>query len=633
MNYDELAKQFGGNADAESIDYDALAKAHGASVSSEKPKRTAVQRAGDEFAGLLRGAGSIGATLVAPKDYMEDFFQKYLTGKPTEVSRNEQRRLDMTGALESMGADPNSLGFKAGKMVGEMAGVAGIPIARGGKYVVDVLKNVGSGAAAASLVDPTDAVTGGLVQGGITAAGRPLGALYQSPLGAPVRGLVKAGHHVIEPWLKGGMDQVKGRTLRELAGSKAERVAAELENAAPIVPGSYPISGEAAVNAGSTGFAAGQEALKNRFSTAEYLAREKAQEKARMDALKILGPSMGAGSDDVVLAGAQATRESAAKKNYGKAFQQTLPSDSKIEELMSRPAMQAAVARAKEVSENRGQVFSLGENKASKTIPGKLVRDELGRPQFTAEVVPGEVKQYPVSSLHTVKKALDDVINNPERFIGVGETERAAALSTRAEFLGWLSNKSKAYDFARQEHGRLSKPINQMEIMGFLENKLATPMGASERPTAFATALSDAPKTIKSATGIPRANDLSAYIGQMGKTNTDNVLGDLIRQAEYKRQASAGGMEAARVIREEFKPAEPPGLLHRGVMIARAVLERMQGKASEEALKQLAADMLDPKKSAALMRLVPEKERFALDSWARAVNSVRNPLLAASVSE
>ena len=34
-------------------------------------------------------------------------------------------------------------------------------------------------------------------------------------------------------------------------------------------------------------------------------------------------------------------------------------------------------------------------------------------------VIPGEVAQYPGSSLHAMKMAFDDLIKNPERF-GIG---------------------------------------------------------------------------------------------------------------------------------------------------------------------------------------------------------------------
>lgn len=66
-------------------------------------------------AGALRGAGSIGATILSPLDYAG------VTGMT-----NEQRRAAMDEGLRSMGADPESLAYGGGKLAGEIAGTAGV---------------------------------------------------------------------------------------------------------------------------------------------------------------------------------------------------------------------------------------------------------------------------------------------------------------------------------------------------------------------------------------------------------------------------------------------------------------------------------------------------------------------------
>ena len=73
--------------------------------------------------GLIRGAGSIGATLVAPWDVMSDA----IAGKGLSLEANRQRRADMDFALSSLiGSDPNSRGYAAGKLGSEIAGTAGM---------------------------------------------------------------------------------------------------------------------------------------------------------------------------------------------------------------------------------------------------------------------------------------------------------------------------------------------------------------------------------------------------------------------------------------------------------------------------------------------------------------------------
>jgi hypothetical protein len=65
----------------------------------------------------LRGAGSIGATLLTPYD---------LVAGNTKSIGNPERRQAMTDALQTMGADTQSLAFQGGKLGGEIAGTLGI---------------------------------------------------------------------------------------------------------------------------------------------------------------------------------------------------------------------------------------------------------------------------------------------------------------------------------------------------------------------------------------------------------------------------------------------------------------------------------------------------------------------------
>lgn len=81
----------------------------------------------NRVSGAVRGAGSIGATLLAPFDYAEDALTRRMTGQQQAgPNRNEQRRTDMTGALQSFGADPESTQFKTGKLLAEIGGTSGI---------------------------------------------------------------------------------------------------------------------------------------------------------------------------------------------------------------------------------------------------------------------------------------------------------------------------------------------------------------------------------------------------------------------------------------------------------------------------------------------------------------------------
>lgn len=93
----------------------------------------AVNQAGINLgAGLVRGAGSIGATILYPIDKATDLIkgdrkptvEGLITGQQP-LSRNQERRQSMDAGLRTMGAQPESLMYGTGKLAGEIAGTAG----------------------------------------------------------------------------------------------------------------------------------------------------------------------------------------------------------------------------------------------------------------------------------------------------------------------------------------------------------------------------------------------------------------------------------------------------------------------------------------------------------------------------
>jgi len=77
------------------------------------------QNIGNIVAGGVRGAGSIGATVLAPRDALESFIARQMGAPELQVG---DRRAGMDAGLTSMGADPNSLAFKGSKLGVEILG-------------------------------------------------------------------------------------------------------------------------------------------------------------------------------------------------------------------------------------------------------------------------------------------------------------------------------------------------------------------------------------------------------------------------------------------------------------------------------------------------------------------------------
>jgi hypothetical protein len=113
----ELEAKAGSNVETNSAAESSL---KGALLNAPLPIVGNLRNAGNMVAGGVRGAGSIGSTIMRVADYTNPLMA------PLAASRDAQRRTDMTGALENLGADSNSGAFQVGKLGTEIAGTAGV---------------------------------------------------------------------------------------------------------------------------------------------------------------------------------------------------------------------------------------------------------------------------------------------------------------------------------------------------------------------------------------------------------------------------------------------------------------------------------------------------------------------------
>lgn len=192
----------------------------------------------DLAGGLVRGAGSIGATLLAPGDAIQDA----IAGRPL-MTTNNQRRQGVGGGLQAMGVDTDSVAYGAGKLGGEMAGTGGVGniLAAGAKVlkaapqIVNALRSSGmtlggapaktvlegagnlalrgtagatTGTISAGLVNPEDAGMGGMIGAAV-----PLGAAAIAPIGKAIGN--KMASALAEKTAAFGRGAEKNKTLQE----------------------------------------------------------------------------------------------------------------------------------------------------------------------------------------------------------------------------------------------------------------------------------------------------------------------------------------------------------------------------------------------------------------------------------
>jgi hypothetical protein len=224
------------------------------------------QQTKDLLGGAVRGAGSIGATILDPQDALNAALFK---ARGIDVGPNT-RRQDMTDATRMLGADPESLTYGASKLGSEIAGTLGVPGAIGGA-VAQRLPVLGSaiassgmkaggmqgiasmapriaggavaGGASAGLIEPDAAWTGALLGGalppvfaGLGKAGSAVGSVlkpavsnpalaekainqYGIPLGASdiaASGMVKGARSALDDsWIVGGIGRKRQELVQE----------------------------------------------------------------------------------------------------------------------------------------------------------------------------------------------------------------------------------------------------------------------------------------------------------------------------------------------------------------------------------------------------------------------------------
>jgi hypothetical protein len=411
---------------------------------------------------------------------------------------------------------------------------------------------------------------------------------------APVAVAGRAGVNALERAAIGG----KANVLLEAAEGRAPEIINALRQQPEIVPGAIPTAGEAAAPVGATRFAALQESAE-KILPSQYMARRQQQDAARAASIREVGGT------PLQLETAKKIRDATAKTNYGTAGKQLVDVDDVFRDLLSRPSMDKVMARAANLAAERKQPFVIGKDMPEQRIPSSILGP--GGVPAREVVVPAQVAQYPVQSLHHVKMAFDDMIRDPATF-GIGKSEAAAIAGTRAEFLNWLEGKASSYKGARETFARQSGPINQMEVGQYLESKLTSALQGEQklRPAAFAGAVEAAPQTIQRATvGAPRYEKLSDVLTPGQVKIVEDIRKDLARQALYREQARAArpagpSAETAgtQLLVEAAGGVTMPTLLNRVTTVANAILKRLAGKIDRKLAIEIATDMLQPETAA-----------------------------------
>ena len=582
---------------------------------SEIPKdRGVAGMAGDVLAGALRGAGSIGATLMAPFDVIAQARGKESTFIP---GRLDDRRQQMTQSLATMGADPESTAFALGKIGTEVAGTlpiggligrgvtavaprlaplataietggfrTGLPQATTGlQRVGNVALRAGGGAiaggAGAAAVNPEDVGTGAAV-----------GAVLPT-VGAGVVKLFGQGSGWLWDAVSGQLGKVKaGEIARKVAGGDLAAIRAA--NAAAQQGLS---SGQAAAGIDNAAYAALDDLARKQNPASYYSRQGAAQEAGRQQALAAVTPDLTA---------AVSARGAAATPLYNAADTAVVKLDAPFMDLFDRMP-KGTLEKAADIARMDGRPFMMGKYTPAQQVPTGVL-NAAGAPYMTT--IPAQFPTVTGESLHYLKRALSDIANAPTATTGAGRDTQAAARGVLADFIPQFEAKVPVYGQARQTFAQMSEPVNQSQVLGEMASVLAKP-GGGERAAPFLNVLGRGEQAmLKRATGFPRYSGLPDVLTAPGQMSTVNkIAGEFERDAQLNRLAAQGGEELSNIIQDATPKFNFPPSLSTKIAVARQGLREFEGKVNKATLAALTEGMKSGASANAMLDMLPAKER------------------------
>jgi len=272
----------------------------------------------------------------------------------------------------------------------------------------------------------TNAAIGGASGAGGVAAGRALVGAYQGS---------KA---LVEPFMQAGRDKIAGRTILRFASDPAKVATAQ---GGQTLTGALPTVAEVT---GDAGMARLQDAVR---SMDPQISNQLVQRLADNNAARV-NSLTGLAGDSTRRAAAESAREAASKDLYQQATKAAYTVDGALEELLKRPAVQQAMARAKTLATNQGRTVAFDVN-PSNAFSG------VGVPTNSTRQINGQ-------ALQDLKMAMDEMLTDPASgFTGkAGNTIK----DLRGQLINWMESANPAFKAARTAYRDASKPLNAMDI-------------------------------------------------------------------------------------------------------------------------------------------------------------------------
>lgn len=493
---------------------------------------------------------------------------------------------------------------------------------------------------------------------------------------------IRTGRNIIDPWLPGGSERVVERTLRDAAGPDAKTIAQLLRENKQL-PGGAAGVGEVAAPANRAEFSALQRFAEKSDPT-PYLRMGQAENQARINALRSFG------KDAESLKIAKQLRKQATQPLYKAVDESTaLANPARTVNLIDRiitknPARKQLVNPLKEIRETLFEEYALKERaiasqkdidalfkkelfgpdhdalKSLRTIMERVKRGTIGADDALAEIKqlkpPGIKAQEAVQYAKDLMKAPDYALReNPQALQSASKNigdminmKGPTGSPVNEAIVRELSTIKKSIDHqiakavpeygqAQKTFAEMSKPINQMQVGQFLENKLSpalADLGATgnQRAASFAQALRDAPRSLKQSTGFKRYEDLGRVLTPGQLSVTRDVGENLGRRALYEQLLLKGKERGAGLLGEQTPTLPQVGMFNPKYSVFRSLSNRLAGKIQGESLKIMEEIMRNPQKAAELLERMPLADQKIVSETLQAINQTTARTLGAALS-
>lgn len=299
-------------------------------------------------------------------------------------------------------------------------------------------------------------------------------------------------------------------------------------------------------------------------------------------------PLLGMSADDVAIANMRAARTANARRLYPTG---EVTGDRSLNEIMSRPGVQAAMGIEAQSASNVPRVTQIGIDKPAKTVHQNVFTEWQMAPY--KEELPEVFAKYSIKSLQNQYRLMDKEIT---RLMKTGastdETRAYELISAKKDLGSWLSEKSPDWAQANRIFASQSVPVRQAEVGTLLRSQF------EKSPKTFLESTGSIPaqgRLIKRETGRPDMALTDVFnLGQMSKISglrNEAQIAQEVEKLSAMSRANLGDETAFQL----------PNLLNVWIAVANKIA-RKTADATVDDVTRAAADVLsNPQRLRALL--------------------------------